>query len=101
MTPDFQIDVAPGVEILVEFKTERGELAGYTVLLRVLRDGEWHEVRVWDNAHGDNEMHRYTRSGGKQAGVVFHQGSFAEGYRAAYADARTNFEEIVDGWERS
>jgi hypothetical protein len=101
MTPDFQIAVAPDVEILVEFKTERGELTGYTVLLRVRREGDWHEVRVWDNTHGDNEMHRYTRSCGKQPAVVFDRGSFAEGYRAAYADARASFEEIVDGWETS
>lgn len=101
MTPDFQIAVGPDVEILVEFKTERGELTGFTVLLRVRREGHWHEVRVWDNAHGRNEMHRYTRSGGKQPGVIFDRGSSAVGYRAAYADARANFEEIVDGWERS
>lgn len=100
MTPDFEIAVAPDIEILVEFKTERGEVTGYTVLLRAHRDGQWHEVRVWDNAHGTNEMHRYTRGSGKQPAVIFHRGSFAEGYRAAYADARSNYQEIVDGWDR-
>ncbi len=77
--PDFEIPVAPDTEILIEFKTERREITGYTVLLRAHRHGEWHEVRVWDNAHGVNEMHRYTRSSGKRPGIIFHRGSFAEG----------------------
>jgi hypothetical protein len=33
------------------------------------------KVRVYDAAHGHNEMHRYTRSGGKEPGEVFHSGT--------------------------
>jgi hypothetical protein len=36
-------------------------------------------VRVYDAAHGFNEMHRYTSHGGKQAGVPFYRGTLGDG----------------------
>jgi hypothetical protein len=40
-------------------------------------------VRVYDAAHGFNEMHRHTEEGGKQSGTVFHRGTLGDGMHDA------------------
>ncbi len=55
-------------------------------------------IRVYDSAHGFNEMHRYTRASGKQTGTPFHSGSLGEGMRAAISDVKRNFDEMIEGW---
>jgi hypothetical protein len=57
-------------------------------------------IRVYDSAHGYNEMHRYTRAAGKQTGEPFHSGSLDEGLRAAIDDMEDRFIEMVEGWRR-
>jgi hypothetical protein len=49
-------------------------------------DGVVETVRTYDAAHRFNEMHRFTRSRGKQRGVRFHRGNLGEGMRAAIKD---------------
>ena len=69
MTPDYGrlLDPALGASIRVEFRTERRTESNYSVVLLVTEADGLHTVRVYDGAHGVNEMHRYTRSAGKQA----------------------------------
>lgn len=58
----------------VRFVTDNGVLVTYAIaLVTELRERLW-TVRLYDNAHGINEMHRYTRTGGKQPGEVFTTG---------------------------
>jgi hypothetical protein len=57
-------------------------------------------VRVYDGAHGVNEMHRYTASRGKQPGTVFHSGTLGEGMRAAIAEVEHGYRGMIEGWER-
>lgn len=45
-------------------------------------------------------MHRYTRSGGKQAGAPFHAGTLGEGMRAAIDEIERGYGEMIEGWER-
>jgi hypothetical protein len=52
--------------------TERGNVISYSVVLLALHGGAWRTVRVYDNAHGANEMHRYTLAGGKQPAELVH-----------------------------
>jgi hypothetical protein len=53
-----------------------------------------------DSAHGYNEMHRYTRVGGKQTGKRFHSGSLGEGMQAAIEEMEDGFIEMIEGWKR-
>jgi hypothetical protein len=48
-------------------------------VLTVDRDGEDQTVRVYDGAHGVNDLHRYSRSGGKQPAETCHSGTLAKG----------------------
>jgi hypothetical protein len=45
-------------------------------------------------------MHRFTRSGGKQTGRLFHSGSLGEGMRAAISDIHSGYGRMIEGWGR-
>jgi hypothetical protein len=84
----------------VEFTTEGREITDYAVVL-LLEVGETTEtIRVYDGAHGHNEMHRYTRTKGKQAGTPFHGGTLGEGMRAAIKEIERGYRKMIEGWER-
>jgi hypothetical protein len=84
----------------VEYKTEpRGpDVVDYSVVLVVEVDGRKETVRLYDGAHGENELHRYTRDGGKQAAEVFDRGTLGEGMRAAIEEIRRGYNEMIDAW---
>jgi hypothetical protein len=56
-------------------------------------------IRVYDGAHGYNEMHRYTREGGKLTGVMFHSGTLGDGYNAAIENIERGHLKMIEGWE--
>jgi len=87
----------------VEYKNERRgrEVADYSVVLVVERGDGTETVRLYDGAHGKNELHRYTRTGGKQAAEVFDRGNLGEGMRAAIEEIKHGYEEMIDGWHRA
>jgi len=46
----------------VEFTTQGKEVTDYAVMLLYEIEGRTETIRLYDGAHGHNEMHRYTRS---------------------------------------
>ena len=62
------LDRLLGAFMHVEFKTDRREIVDYAVVLLIEVDGERETVRLYDGAHGENELHRYTREGHKATG---------------------------------
>lgn len=86
--------------MLVRFRRTGREIVGYAVVL-VLKIGDISEtIRVYDGAHGFNEMHRCTRSAGKQTGKPFHSGSLGEGMRVAIRDVKAGHRQMIEGWEQ-
>lgn len=86
--------------MVVEFTNEGRVVTDYVVVL-VRGKGEAAEtIRVYDGAHGNNEMHRYTTSDGKQTGKPFHSGTLGEGMRAAAKAIKEGYPEMIEGWER-
>jgi hypothetical protein len=95
---EFEVEVGPGAWKRVRLLTERGRVSRYAVVL-VARDGDdLRTIRVFDNAHGANEMHRYTRSGGKERGEVFHHGRAPEAAQAAERAVTDGWYEMVIAW---
>lgn len=86
--------------VYVDFTTEGRQVTNYVVVLTVEQDGEPRTVRLYDAAHGLNEVHRYTLRGGKEAGNRFHAGTLGEGMRAAIDDIRRNYAAMIEGWRR-
>jgi len=87
----------------VAYKIERRgrDVLDYSVVLVVEVDGREETVRVYDGAHGENELHRHTKAGGKQAAEVFDRGTLGEGMRAAIEQVERGYEEMIDGWHRA
>jgi hypothetical protein len=94
------LDGAPRVWMSVDFTTDRRDVADYAVVLLV-EDGEQIEtVRVYDGAHGENDLHRYTRQGGKQAAEVFHHGTLGVGMRAAIEAITCGYQPMIEAWRK-
>jgi hypothetical protein len=91
------------VLMYVEYENERRgrDVADYSVVLVIEVDGRKETVRVYDGAHGENEMHRYTRQGGKQVAEVFHRGTLGAGMRAAIDEIKHGYKEMIEGWHRA
>jgi len=84
----------------IDFNTERGEVVDYRVVLLLGPPGQRVTIRVYDCAHGYNEMHRYTQTGGKQTGTRFHSGTLGEGLNSAIKEAELGYVAMIEGWRR-
>jgi hypothetical protein len=94
------LDHLLGAMVSVEFTSEGPEVTDYAIVLMLAVGNSTETIRVYDSAHGHNEMHRYTRSEGKQAGTPFHSGTLGEGMRAAIEEIEGGFRQMIEGWER-
>jgi hypothetical protein len=84
----------------VEFTTVRREVVDYSVVL-LIDDGERvATVRVYDGAHRENELHRYTCRDGKQVAEVFHRGTLGSGMRAAIEEVTHGYRPMIEAWCR-
>jgi hypothetical protein len=100
---EYLLDGMPRVLMVVEFKTtQRGrDVMDYSVVLVVEVDERREAVRLYDGAHGENELHRYTRDGIKQAAEVFDRGTLGEGMNVAIEKIKHGYKEMIDGWRRA
>jgi hypothetical protein len=88
------------VFMYVEFQTDRRDVLDYAVVLLVDVDGEMETVRLYDGAHGENELHRYMRTGGKQPAEVFHHGTLGAGMRAAIEEVERGYVTMIESWRK-
>jgi hypothetical protein len=95
-----EIDLARGVWMWVDFETRRDDVVDYVVILARWVAGRMETVRIYDAAHGFNEMHRFTRSFGKQDGIEIHRGTLGEGMRSAKDEIKQSYLSMIEGWER-
>lgn len=95
---DELLDPISGSVLLVDFTTRRGKVVDYTIVLLLAAVNSAQTVRVYDAAHGFNEMHRYTCGGGKQEGTEFYSGTLGEGMRAAIDAIKRGHLEMIEGW---
>ena len=94
------LDRLLGAFMHVEFKTDRREIVDNAVVLLIEVDGERETVRLYDGAHRENELHRYTREGIKQPGEIFHRGTLAQGMRAAIEETERGYQTMIESWHR-
>lgn len=84
----------------MRFTTDGRVVTDYAVVLLYVSKGTVETIRVYDGAHGHNEMHRYVSGGGKQPGEAFHAGTLGEGMRAAIAAVKHGYLEMIEGWKK-
>lgn len=95
-----ELDAERGVVLYVQFTTHRRQVVDYAVTLAIEHEGTRFTVRVYDASHAVDEMHRFTLSGGKQPGEIFHRGTLGEAMRAAIAECASGYDEMIKGWRR-
>jgi hypothetical protein len=89
----------PNKLMRVEFTRHGRAITNYAVLLTFKEEAETSTVRLYDGAHGVNEMHRYTRTHGKRHAEVFHHGTLGEGMRAATTQIKGAYQSMIEGWQ--
>jgi hypothetical protein len=94
------LDDKLGVVLYAYFHSQGPDVTDYSLVLLSVTSFGVETVRVYDSTHGVNEMHRYTRDGGKQNGVVFSGATLGEGMRAAMRQIKKGYLPMIEGWER-
>ena len=94
------LDHSLGALLRVHFTTQGNDVIDYAVVLLLEAEKGMETIRVYDGAHGHNEMHRYTRNTGKEPGTAFHGGTLGEGMRAAISEVERGYREMIEAWER-
>jgi hypothetical protein len=92
------LDYEFGVRIVVTFTTLGREVVDYAVILTIEHDAAAATVRLHDGSHAVNDMHRYSRAGGKAPAEVFHAGTLGDGMRSAILAIRANHQEMIEAW---
>jgi hypothetical protein len=90
----------PDVAMDVRFLTRGVNVIDYAIVLLVREYGLWRAVRLYDNTHAINDMHRYNRDGVKQPAETFHRGSAGEAMRGALDTVRGGYSEMIESWRR-
>jgi hypothetical protein len=88
--------LAQGVRVYVE--VEDRPLRRYAVTLQVRSGAEWQTIFLFDNAHGQHDMHGYTGDT-KQPAELFMEGDPREALPAAIAFLVSHWEAIVESWK--
>jgi hypothetical protein len=95
-----ELDRRIGAWAYIEFMTSARGVIDYSIVLLMEENGQAHTVRLYDGAHGVNELHRYTRLEGKHAAETFHSGTLGMGMRAAIDEIKRNYRSIIEGWRK-
>ena len=91
-------DLYLDADVRVHVERDGQPLDQYAVMLQVEADGEWRTVRLYDNAHGNHDVHRYS-GGEKQPAETFHYGEPREACPAAILELKDQWQAIVEGHE--
>jgi hypothetical protein len=80
----------------------RGRVAPmeYAVMLQVRIEGRMRTIRLFDNAHGSNEMHEYTGAEKQPAEPFLADQPPNEAMPATIEYLENNWEEVLYSWKR-
>lgn len=73
----------------------------YAIMLVVWRDGRWHTVRTFDNAHDPQEQHEHRYIGSEKQPPMVTRRPVNEAMYAAELKLLDGWRDIVDEWERT
>ncbi len=73
----------------------------YAITLLALRDGVWHTVRLFDNAHHPDEHHEHRYVGSEKQEPIVTFGPVNHAMRAAEAKLEAGWRDILASWEKT
>jgi hypothetical protein len=95
---DYRLALDHDAEIVVRFSTDKQGVTSYRVVLLAVIDGEQHAVRVFDNAHGVHDMHRYEGQT-KLPAETFSTATAGEAMRDAIGQVLGSYREMIEVWK--
>jgi len=94
-----ELFLAAGVLVVIQRSSTHP--VEYAIMLLVERDGVWHTVRTFDNAHAPEEHHEHRYVGfEKQAPKITH-GPVNDAMHAVEVKLRGGWSDIVRSWENT
>jgi hypothetical protein len=91
--------IAPGVMMVLERSSTHP--VEYAIVLLVRRNGIWHTVRTFDNAHNPQEHHEHRYLGSEKQAPIVTYGAVNDAMYAAEAKIREGWSDIVRSWENT
>jgi hypothetical protein len=91
--------LAPDVLVVVQRSSVHP--VEYAIVLLVERDGEWHTVRTFDNAHAREEHHEHRYVGSEKQDPIVRHGPVNEAMNAAEVKLIDGCSDIVRSWENT
>jgi hypothetical protein len=88
-------------DVLVVIRRSSAHPIDYAIVLLVERNGTWHTVRTFDNAHAPKEHHEHRYVGSEKQAPVVTQGPVSEAMRAAEVKLLGGWGDIVRSWENA
>ena len=95
MADPFIRPLSADTRILVEMEGRPLEL--YAIMLQLRIEGRWQTIRLFDNAHGYHDMHRYTGAE-KHPAERFSEGTVNEVAPMAIRYLIEHWEAIAESW---
>jgi hypothetical protein len=93
----WQRPLAPGVVMVVERSSTHP--VEYAIVLLVQRDGVWHTVRTFDNAHNPEEHHEHRYVGSEKQDPIVVHGPVNEAMHAVEVKLRKGYSDMIHSWE--
>jgi hypothetical protein len=75
-------------DVLVVIQRSSAHPVEYAIMLLAERDGQWHTVRVFDNAHDPSEHHEHRFVGSEKQEPIVTHGSVNDAMHAAEVKIR-------------
>ncbi len=91
--------LAPDVRVVIQRSSAHP--VEYALMLLVERDGQWHTVRTFDNAHAPAEHHEHHYIGSQKQEPIVTGGSVNDAMHAAEVKIRAGWSDIVRSWENT
>ena len=95
---EYELFVAPDAKVVV-CRSSKHPIE-YAIMLLVLRDGNWHTVRTYDNAHAP-EHHEHRYAGDRKLEPAITEGTVNHAMSEAQRMILDGWREMVDDWEQT
>ncbi|HYM45951.1 MAG TPA: hypothetical protein VES65_07300 [Solirubrobacteraceae bacterium] len=101
MPKDRQRELFLAPDVLVVIQRSSAHPVEYAIMLLVERDGEWHTVRTFDNAHAPDEHHEHRYVGSEKQAPIVTLGPANDAMHAVEVKLRGGWSDIVRSWENT
>jgi hypothetical protein len=101
MPKDRQREMFLARGVLVVIQRSSAHPVEYAIMLLIERDGEWHTVRTFDNAHAPEEHHEHRYVGSEKQEPIVTHGPVNDAMHAAEVKLREGWFDIVRSWENT